>query len=458
MSEPEARGPENHDHRRRAMLTAPLVPTILTLAAPNVVNVSVQSLVLIADGWFVGQLGTAELAALALVFPAQTTLQMMSAGAMGGGVASSVARALGSGDRGKAEDAAAHALAIAAAMTVLFAIVFVGFGRPLFGALGGSGAALEGAVAFSTVMFLGCGAHWLANTLASILRGTGDMHSPGVALITMAILQIPLSGALTLGWAGFPNLGVAGPAAAAVISYGIAALWILRPFLAGRAAVRLHWPTHGFHGSAFADILKVGATSCVVVVLINAAVLVVTGLIGRAGDAAIAGYGVGSRLEYLLSPLTFGIGAALIAMVGTNKGARQFRRARRAAWAGALMAGAVTSAIGLIVALWPDLWLKLFTDDPAALEAGRLYFRIVGPTYGFFGLAMALNFAAMGAGDMIWPTLATVTRFVIAAGGGLLALDLLGWTAPGLYACVAAGMLAYSILLAFSTTRRAWHV
>ena len=134
---------------------------------------------LIADGWFVGRLGTAELAALALVFPAQTTLQMMSAGAMGGGVASSVARALGSGDRGRAEDAAAHALAIAAVMTVLFAVVFVGFGRPLFGALGGSGAALEGAVAFSTVMFLGCGAHWLANTLASILRGTGDMHSPG---------------------------------------------------------------------------------------------------------------------------------------------------------------------------------------------------------------------------------------------------------------------------------------
>ena len=116
-----------------AMLAGPLVPTILTLAAPNVLNVSVQSLVLIADGWFVGQLGTAELAALALVFPAQTTLQMMSAGAMGGGVASSVARALGSSDRGKAEDAAAaHALAIAAAMTVLFAVVFVAGGRPLF--------------------------------------------------------------------------------------------------------------------------------------------------------------------------------------------------------------------------------------------------------------------------------------------------------------------------------------
>jgi putative MATE family efflux protein len=440
------------------MLSGPLVPTILALAAPNVVNVSVQSLVLVADGWFVGRLGTAELAALALVFPAQTTLQMMSAGAMGGGVSSAVARALGSGDRDRAEDAAAHALAIAAVMAVLFAVVFVGFGRPLFGALGGSGSALEGAVAFSTVMFLGCGAHWLANTLASILRGTGDMHSPGVALIAMAIVQIPASGALTLGWAGLPQLGVAGPAAAAVMSYTIAALWILRPIVQGRAAIRLRWPVHGFRWSAFADILKVGATSCIVVVLINAAVLVVTGLIGRAGDAAIAGYGVGSRLEYLLSPLTFGIGAALTAMVGTNKGARQLGRARQAAWSGALMAGAVTLAIGLVVALWPDLWLRLFTDDPAALAAGRLYFGIVGPTYGLFGLAMALNFAAMGAGDMVWPTLATAARFAIAAGGGLLALDLLGWSAPGLYACVAAGMVAYSLLLALSTTRRAWHV
>jgi putative MATE family efflux protein len=446
------------DQRRQSMLVGPLLPTILALAAPNIVNVSMQSLVLIADGWFVGLLGTAELAALALVFPAQTTLQMMSAGAMGGGVSSSVARALGSGDRDRAESTAAHALVIAAVMTVLFAVVFVGFGRPLFGALGGSGAALEGAIAFSTVMFLGCGAHWLANTLASILRGSGDMKTPGYALITLAILQIPMSGALTLGWLGMPRLGVAGPALAAVISYAVAAAWILLPILQGRAAVRLRWPAGGFHWPIFADILKVGATSCVVVILINAAVLVVIGLIGRAGDAAIAGYGVGSRLEYLLSPLTFGIGAALTAMVGTNKGARQFARARRAAWAGALIAGAVTMAIGLTVALFPDLWLRMFTDDPAALEAGRLYFRIVGPTYGLFGLAMALNFAAMGAGDMIWPTLATATRIVVVIGGGLLALDVWGWAAPGLYACVAAGVVAYALLLAVSTTRRAWHV
>ena len=185
--------------RRQMMLAGPIVPTILALAMPNVLNVAMQSLVSISDGWFVGQLGIVDLAALALVFPTQMTLGMMSAGAMGGGISSSVARALGAGNRAAAEAAAAHALAIALGMSVLFAVVFVGFGRTIYGALGGSGAALDRAEAFATVLFLGCAAHWVANSMASVLRGTGDMKTPGYALVATAALQIPLTGALTLG-------------------------------------------------------------------------------------------------------------------------------------------------------------------------------------------------------------------------------------------------------------------
>src|SRR3954471_21020426 len=287
--------------RRQMMLAGPIVPTIVALATPNVLNVAMQSLVSISDGWFVGQLGsTTALAALALVFPAQMTLGMMSAGAMGGGISSSVARALGSGNKAAAEAAAAHALAISLGMAALFAIVFVGFGRQIYGALGGSGAALDGAEAFATILFLGCIVHWIANSMASVLRGTGDMKTPGYALVASAALQIPLTGALTLGWFGLPALGIRGPAAAAVISFAFAAVWMLSKLLGEKATVRLHWPVDGFRWRAFRDILKVGAIACVVVVLPNGTVLIVTGLIGRQGDAAIAGYGIGSRLEYML--------------------------------------------------------------------------------------------------------------------------------------------------------------
>ncbi len=442
--------------RRQMMLSGPIVATILTLAAPNVLNVAMQSLVSIADGWFVGQLGTVELAALALVFPTQMALGQMSAGAMGGGISSSVARALGSGNRAAAEAAAAHALAIALGMAVLFAIVFVGFGRRIYGALGGSGRALDGAEAFATILFCGCVAHWVANSMASVLRGTGDMKTPGYALVVTALLQIPLTGALTLGWFGLPQLGIRGPAAAAVICFALAAVWMASRLMGPNAALRLHWPKGGFRWASFRDILKVGLIACLVVILTNGTVLLITGLVGRAGDAAIAGYGIGSRLEYMLVPISFGIGATLTALVGTNIGARQHARAQRLAWVGALMAGGIAAAIGIVVAIWPDLWLGLFTQDPGALASGRTYLNIVGPVYGFFGLAMALYFASQGTGEMMWPVAANVSRIVIAVCGSLFALDVMGWGTPGLFTFVALGIVSFSAVLAFSTTRPAW--
>ena len=442
--------------RRQMMLAGPIVPTILMLAAPNVLNVAMQSLVSIADSWFVAQLGLVDLAALALVFPTQMALGQMSAGAMGGGISSSVARALGAGNRAAAEAAAAHALVIALGMATLFAIVLVGFGRPIYGALGGSGGALDRAVAFANILFLGCFAHWIGNTLASVLRGTGDMKTPSYALVATAVLQIPLTGALTLGWFGLPRLGIAGPPTSAVIAFGLAALWMASRLVGPKAALRLHWPTSGFRWASFRDILKVGLIACLVVILTNGTVLLVTGLVGRAGDAAIAGYGIGSRLEYMLVPISFGIGAALTALVGTNIGARQYARAQRLAWSGALMAGGIAAAIGAVVAVAPDLWLGLFTADPGALASGRTYLHIVGPVYGFFGLAMALYFASQGTGEMIWPVAANLCRILIAVCGSLLALDVLGWGLNGLFAFVALGIVSFSGVLAFSTTRPAW--
>ena len=442
--------------RRQMMLSGPIVPTILTLAIPNVLNVAMQSLVSISDAFFVGQLGIVDLAALALVFPTQMALGQMSAGAMGGGISSSVARAMGSNNRAAAEAAAAHGLAIAVGMAALFAIVFVGFGRSIYGALGGSGGALEGAVAYANVLFIGCLAHWVANSMASVLRGTGDMKTPGYALVAGSALQIPLTGALTLGRFGAPKLGIQGPAMAAVICFTLSALWMLSRLIGPKATVRLRWPLGGFHLKSFNDILKVGLVACLVVILTNGTVLLVTALIGRGGNAAIAGYGIGSRLEYMLVPISFGIGATLTALVGTNIGAKQYKRAKRLAWSGALMAGGIAAAIGIVVAIWPNLWLGLFTANPDALRVGSTYLHIVGPAYGFFGLAMALYFASQGTGEMVWPVTANLARILVASCGGLLALDVLGWGLHGVFAFVAMGIVSFSAILAFSTTRPAW--
>ena len=429
--------------RTRVLLEGPIVPTLARLSAPNIMVAVTQSLVAIADAWYVGMLGVAPLAALALVFPVQSLMSMMSAGAMGGGISSATARALGAGDRARAEAIALHALIIAAGMAVLFTIVFVGFGRSLYGLLGGRGEALEGAVAYSHIMFGAAVVVWLANTLASLLRGTGNMAVPGITFTATALLGILLSGALTLGWAGLPRLGVVGPAVAFILSFLVAGLVMLAYLVSGRGGLRLRITGVPLQSAIFVDILKVGLVACGNALLTIATIIIVTGLVGRYGTAALAGYGLGSRLEIMLIAISFGVGGAMVAMVGANRGARNYERARQVAWTGGLVVLGVTEAIGLVVAIWPDLWIGMFTADAAAAETARVYLRIAGPCFGGFGLGQSLYFATQGTGIMRVPFIAGVARLMVAAAGGALAAITLGAPLPWLFALVAVGLLVF---------------
>jgi Na+-driven multidrug efflux pump len=155
---------------------------------------------------------------------------------------------------------------------------------------------------------------------------------------------------------------------------------------------------------------------------LSALIVITTGLVGAFGPAVIAGYGIGSRLEYLLVPLVFGLGGPLVAMVGTNIGAGRHDRALRVAWIGVAIAAGLCEVIGLCAAAAPRIWLSLFDTDASMIDAGSRYLHAVGPVYGLFGLGLALYFASQGAGRLLWPLIANFARLIIAAGGGWLAL------------------------------------
>jgi Na+-driven multidrug efflux pump len=234
---------------------------------------------------------------------------------------------------------------------------------------------------------------------------------------------------------------------------GSAALgWYLA---SGRSVVRLRLTGWRLEARLFREILRVGAIAALITVQTNATVAITTALVGRFGAAAIAGYGVGSRLEYLLVPLVFGLGSPLVAMVGTNMGAGRRKRALRAAWIGAAIAFGLTEAIGLVAAAMPTAWLSLFDRDPTMLAAGAQYLRIVGPCYGLFGLGMALYFASQGAGRLRWPLTAAVTRFVVAAGGGWLAFRLTGDLAY-VFAALAAALVLFGGINAIAVAAGSW--
>ena len=192
------------------------------------------------------------------------------------------------------------------------------------------------------------------------------------------------------------------------------------------------------------SILQVGAIGLVNSLTIAFTVVVITRLVAEYGTAALAGYGVGSRLELLLTPLVFGIGGALTGAVGANVGARQHARARRLVWTGAAVAGVATGAMGITVAIWPGLWLSLFTADADAFVMGGLYLLIAGPFFGLFGAGQTLYFASQGTGRMVMPVMVGLVRFAFAAGGGLLVV-VLGGSVGLLFACVAAGLAVTGI-------------
>jgi putative MATE family efflux protein len=440
----------------RRLLDGPVTPTLLRLAAPNVLVMMVQAAVSTLDAVFVGWLGSDALAGVSLVFPLVMLMQTMSAGGMGGGVASAVARALGAGRRADAHALVTHAVVIALAMAACFTAGLVLTGPALYRAMGGTGPALDAAIAYSNVVFMGAGAYWLLNTLGAVVRGTGNMALPAAVMITGGLIYVGLSPALILGLGPLPRLGIAGAGVASVTAFGLGALALLVFLRSGRSLVRLTLRGVRLRRALFWEILRVGAPGALNTVLTNLTVVLLTGLVGPFGAAALAGYGMGARLEYLLIPLVFGLGSGLVTLVGTNVGAGQTARAERIAWVGAGLAAGLTGSIGLVAAIFPGVWLGLFSRDPHVLAAGARYLTIVGPFYGFFGMGLALYFASQGAGRLSWPLIAGFARLLIAAFGGWLAIHQLGAGLAGLYSAIALALVVFGVTVVAAIKAGAW--
>jgi putative MATE family efflux protein len=441
------------DARTRALLDGPILSTLVRLAAPNVLVMFIQASVGLVETYFVGKLGTDALAGVTLVFPVLMLMQMMSAGAMGGGISSAVARALGGGRRRDADALAFHALVIGVVFGLAFTLAVLGGGRSLYAAMGGRGPSLAAALTYSNMIFAAAVMVWVFNSLANVIRGTGNMLVPAIVTSAGAVVLIPLSPCLIFGWGPFPRLGVAGGAVAVVTYYVAGTIALLLYLRSSRSvvhlsALRLRW-------ALFRDILRVGIVAALVTITTNLTIVITTGVVGRLGPAAIAGYGTGSRLEYLLVPLVFGLGGPLVAMVGTNIGAGQRERALRAAWTGAAIATVLSEVIGLVAALAPHAWLALFDTDPAMLDAGSRYLHAVGPFYGLFGLGMALYFASQGAGRVVWTLVANLTRLTIAAAGGWFALQSTG-NLSHVFLALSVALTAFGLINAAAVAGGAW--
>jgi putative MATE family efflux protein len=443
-----------HSARTKALLEGAIVPTLIRMAWPNVLVMMAQAATGLIETYFVARLGTDALAGMALVFPCLMLMQMISAGAMGGGISSAIARAIGAGRREEADSLVLHAVIINVALGGFFSAVMLLYGEPIYRALGGQGGELQAALIYSNVVFSGNVVLWVMNGLANVIRGTGNMLVPALVTIIGVLVLVPLSPCLIFGVGPLPALGIAGGGVAVVLFNVGGAAALLWYILSGRnlarlRPTRLRWPL-------FREILRIGAVASLTSIQTNIIIGGATALVASAaGSVAVAGFGTAARLEFLLIPLVFGLGAPLVALVGTNVGAGNRERALRIGLIGAAIAFSLTETIGIMAALFPQTWLNLFSTDPRVVEVGVTYLRVVGPFYGFFGLGLSLYFASQGAGRLFWPLLTGTVRLLIALVGGWLALRL-GGSLISLFVLLAIGLAVYGLSMLAAVASGAW--
>jgi putative MATE family efflux protein len=440
---------------RNALVEGAILPTLLRLAWPNVIALSAGTCVVIAETSYIGRLGVESLAAMALLFPCVILTMTMSGGAMGGGVASSVARALGAGDLDRASTLASHAILIGLGFGLTFTLGMLVFGPRLLELLGGRGNVLANAIGYSQIFFGGAVLPWLMNTTTGILRGTGNMKLPSLVILNSAVCQIVLGGTLGLGLGPIPQFGMRGVAAGSLIAYAISLSILWWYLLSGRARVvpkirglRIQW-------AMFFDILKVGLISCFSPLQSVLTISIFTHLLAGFGTAILAGYGIGARLEFMLTSIAFAFGIASVPMIGMTIGAGRIARARRIAWIAGAISFVSVGLIASIIAIFPDLWVNLFTDDASVRAASHLYLSTAAPMYAFIGLAMSMYFSSQGAARVFGPVLAQTARlFFIGVGGWWLSSH--DATARNFFMLAAASMVVLGTLSSFSVVLTQW--
>jgi putative MATE family efflux protein len=409
----------------------------------------------IAETSYIGRLGVEPLAAMALVFPFVVLTMTMSGGAMGGGVASAIARALGADDIDRASALAGHALLIGVCFGLTFMLGMLIFGPALLKLLGGRGTVLANATGYAQVFFGGAVLPWLMNSMAGVLRGTGNMQLPSMMILCSAILQIIFGGVLGLGLGPVPQFGMRGVAAGSLSAFSISIFVMAWYLFSGRARVvprisglRIRW-------AMLADILKVGVVSCFSPLQSVLTISIFTHMLAGFGTEILAGYGIGARLEFMLTSVAFAFGIASVPMVGMAIGAELIDRARRVALTAGLVSFFSVGLIATLIAIFPDVWINIFTDDPNVRAASRQYLSTAAPMYAFIGLAMSMYFSSQGAAKVLGPVLAQSVRLVFIAVGGWW-LSTHNATAADFFVLAASSMVLLGVLSASTVVLTRW--
>jgi putative MATE family efflux protein len=402
------------------LLVQSTLSAMLRKAAPTTYAFIVPILATLGEFYFLGFLGTDTIAAVSLVFPVATLVQMISAGDIGGAVSGAIAREWGAGRREEANALVLHALVLALIFGGLCIALQLCFAHRLYAMLGGTGPILEMTVVYSNVIFFGSPFLWIANQLAAAIRGCGDVSTPAKIMIAARVVTFPLYPILILGFGPIPKWGVSGAAVVDLLFYALSSVGYVSYLLKSKE-IQLKFDCSRLKIGHFMSIIRVGGVLTIRTLQSAATLVVLVGSVGTIGPNAIAGYGIASRLDSIFIPLLFGFGTSILLTVANDIGAQSERRAYFSAAIGVVFVALLAEAVGISVSIWPSIWIRWFSQDPAVIAQGEIYLSTVGPFYGFFCGGFMVYFVAQATKYLRWNFAAAFGRLAVVGFGCYLA-------------------------------------
>ncbi len=433
---------------RTTLVEGDITRSLLRLALPMGLGIVFILAVNLIDTYFIGQLGTDELAAISFSFPVVSLIASITMG-FGVGATSAIARAIGSGDEQRVRRLATHALIFAISFVALLSLLGLATQRALFGLLGAEGHLLELLLEYMTIWFIGVVFLVVPMIGSGAMRATGDTRTPMFIMMAAAIANAILDPIMIFGLGPVPAMGLRGAAIATLISRAITLVVTLWFLIRKLDLLDLHWPSGRELLSSWRSILSVGIPAALTNALAPVATGVMTALIAAHGTAAVAAWGVGSRLEGMILIAPLALSSALTPFIGQNWGAHRQDR----------VAGAVRRSRGFVLLWGAGAWIVMvlaggsiggvFTDDAEVVEKLQLFFWIVPIGYGAHAVVSVISATYNAIDKAVRSTVLSATRSLLLA-IPLAALGSWLFELTGLFAGVALATILTGLIANFT--------
>jgi len=391
-------GVHGHDYT-----AGPIGRSLMLLAVPMVLEVSLESVFAVVNIFWVGRLGPGAVATVGLTEAMFSTIYALGMG-LGIGATAMVARRIGEKQPDLAARAAVQAIILGVLVAIPVALVGGVFAPDLLRLMGASEDVVAAGHGYPRVLFAGNGVILLLFLVNAIFRGAGD---PAIALRSLwlaNLCNLVLDPFLIFGIGPFPRMGVTGAAVATTLARGIGVLYQFHRLAAPGKRFTIHRHHLGLEPDTAIRLLRLSGTGILQILIATTSWIGLVRVISSFGSSVLAGYTIGMRVIMFAILPSWGMANAAATMVGQSLGAGKPDRAESAVWRAGLYNLAFLGGIGVLFLALAPLIVSAFTSEPEVARYAVPCLRIVSAGFVFYAYGMVLTSAFNGAGDTWTPT------------------------------------------------------